>query len=149
MIYIRYYWVLLLLGIGGTIFSGYLSYYTLWGPGCQEAVVSCGSKPIELFGLPTCVYGFGMYVTVGVLALFGLRNKTRGWMAGILWLAVVGVLFSGSLSFYELVTLRTPISDLPACVYGFLIYTAILIIATLGIRRKTTVELTHKDDGMA
>lgn len=62
--------------------------------------------------------------------------------------SVVGVLFSGYLSYRELFTgtcnlgfvgcgLRTgPIWGLPACVYGLFMYTILLVTSMLGLREK-------------
>ncbi len=60
-----------ILGISvvGMLFSGYLSYSELFAGQC--AVGGCSA----LLGLPTCVYGFMMYLLVGVLSSFGLRGK--------------------------------------------------------------------------
>ena len=60
--------------IGGILFSGYLSYMELWGGGCEDALVQCGSN-FSLFNLPACVYGFFMYLTIFVIATIGLRSK--------------------------------------------------------------------------
>ena len=60
--------IVLIVALGGMIFSGYLSYTNLWGSGCQEALIKCGgAKTVEIFGLPTCVYGFFMFLIEAVL----------------------------------------------------------------------------------
>lgn len=64
----------------------------------------------------------------------------------ILVLAIAGVLFSGYLSYYELFSPNGctdaivscgekgfKIADLPACVYGFVMYLAILILTSWSI----------------
>ncbi|MCA9379717.1 hypothetical protein KC675_00910 [Candidatus Dojkabacteria bacterium] len=64
----------------------------------------------------------------------------------ILVLAIAGVLFSGYLSYYELFSPEGctdaivscgdkgfTIADLPACVYGFVMYLAILILTAWSI----------------
>lgn len=66
--------VLLIIGIAGTLFSGFLSYQELFAacPGVCE--VSPQTSQI-LLGLPPCVYGLVMYLTVVVISLLGLRSK--------------------------------------------------------------------------
>ena len=67
----------------------------------------------------------------------------------ILVLAIAGVLFSGYLSYYELFspegctdaivscgTKDFTIADLPACVYGFVMYLAILVLTSWSLLRK-------------
>ncbi len=67
----------------------------------------------------------------------------------ILILAVAGVLFSGYLSYYELFSPAGcsdaiiscgdkgfEIANLPACVYGFFMYLAILVLTLLSILNK-------------
>jgi hypothetical protein len=66
----------------------------------------------------------------------------------ILGIAVVGVLFSGYLSYRELFlgscnlgfvscgVNTKPIVGLPACVYGLVMYSGVLIISWLGLKSK-------------
>jgi len=78
-----YYWrmkskqalrIILVFSIAGLLFSGYLSYMELWGGGCKNAIVQCGSN-FSLFNLPACVYGFFMYLTIFIIASLGLCDK--------------------------------------------------------------------------
>ncbi|OGK14811.1 hypothetical protein A3C98_00260 [Candidatus Roizmanbacteria bacterium RIFCSPHIGHO2_02_FULL_37_15] len=62
--------------IAGVLFSGYLSYMELWGSGCNNSFVQCGSD-FSLFNLPACVYGFFMYLTISVISLLGLQEKQK------------------------------------------------------------------------
>jgi len=58
----------------------------------------------------------------------------------IMWISVLGVLFSGFLSYNELFcsTGTCAVSSLnlglPACVYGLIMYLAILILAIAGLK---------------
>jgi hypothetical protein len=60
----------------------------------------------------------------------------------ILILAIAGLLFSGYLSYSELFHKACPlgtctqVSGVPACVYGFVMYLALFIIALIGIKGK-------------
>lgn len=61
----------------------------------------------------------------------------------ILYIAIAGVLFSGYLSYQELflgscsATFvrcgNVRIADLPACVYGFVMYAVVIIISSIGL----------------
>jgi uncharacterized membrane protein len=57
---------LLVIAVLGMLFSGYLTYMEFNGVSCQA---------ISILGLPPCVYGFAMYLVVGILALLALRAK--------------------------------------------------------------------------
>jgi len=61
--------VILVISIAGMLFSGYLSYYELFGEACPLG--GCQA----LFGLPVCVYGFVMYLAVFVISLLGIKSK--------------------------------------------------------------------------
>ena len=60
----------------------------------------------------------------------------------IFWLSLLGVLFSGYLSYSELVNRFCVLGScpivlgLPACVYGFAMFAIVFIISSLGIRGK-------------
>ena len=63
-----------ILSVAGLLFSGYLSYMELWGGGCKNAIVQCGSN-FSLFNLPACVYGFFMYLAILIITSLGLCDK--------------------------------------------------------------------------
>lgn len=65
-----------IIALGGLLFSGYLSYNELFAVGCNLNYISCGSRTGPIFGLPACVYGFFMYLTVFIICVFGLAHKT-------------------------------------------------------------------------
>lgn len=68
--------VILLLGIGGVAFSGYLSYRELFSE--SGAMCPVPGAPGTVFGYPACIYGFFMYLAVVVAAALGLaRSRTR------------------------------------------------------------------------
>jgi len=73
--------------------------------------------------------------------------KSKQALKTIFMLSVVGLLFSGYLSYMELrgggcknalVQCGSNFSlfNLPACVYGFFMYLAIFVISSLGLRSK-------------
>ncbi len=74
-----------------------------------------------------------------------MRIKTS--LRIILIISVAGLLFSGYLSYTELFAgycgaselgmgSCTSIVSIPACVYGFIMYLAVFVIAVLGLREK-------------
>ncbi|MFH1276745.1 MAG: hypothetical protein ABIH82_06560 [Candidatus Woesearchaeota archaeon] len=60
----------------------------------------------------------------------------------IFGISIVGLLFSGYLSYSELFKKTCPLGGcsfmlgLPVCVYGFVMYLAVFIISVLGLRSK-------------
>jgi len=69
-----------------------------------------------------------------------MKKKTS--LLIIFVISVIGVLFSGYLSYSELFKKTCPLGTctnvigIPACVYGFFMFLVILIIAHLGLRDK-------------
>ncbi|MBI4426580.1 MAG: hypothetical protein HY567_03295 [Candidatus Kerfeldbacteria bacterium] len=130
----------LVLASFGLLLSGYLSYWNLWGPSCHQGplswLVSCGGpQKVLIFGLPTCVYGFFMYLAVAVTALIGLTsNKHRGTTATLIGLGSLGTAFAGGLMIYEIFVLKLTFTTVPACVYGLVLYLGILTAAIVGRR---------------
>ena len=74
-----------------------------------------------------------------------MKQKTA---LGIIFaIAIAGMLFSGYLSYGELIAKScyatklgmgacTQVFQLPACIYGFVMYTLVLIISILGLKGK-------------
>ena len=60
---------ILIISIAGMIFSGYLSFGDLFGNSCP--VGGCSA----LAGVPTCVYGFVMYLIVFAVSFLGLKSN--------------------------------------------------------------------------
>jgi len=63
----------------------------------------------------------------------------------VMWIAVVGVLFSGYLSYSEIFRKVCALGNLgtcsnvfsiPACIYGFVMYLIVFIISLLGLKSK-------------
>ena len=69
-----------------------------------------------------------------------MNSKTA--LKTILIISIAGILFSGYLSYAELVkglcALRTcsNVAGIPACVYGFVMYCVVFVIALLGLKSK-------------
>ncbi len=127
--------IILIVAIGGTLFSGYLSYQNIFGEGCEDAVISCGPTPVEILGLPNCVYGFFMFVIITILSLIGLfRTRSQGIIKTTFILSIIGVLFAGYLTYYEFFSLGEGLGQLPACFYGGLLFLIILVVSWWGWR---------------
>lgn len=68
--------IILVIGLCGLAFSGYLSYQEFFNP----TALSCPSlgEPGTILGWPPCVYGFFMYLLVVIAALWGLLAEGVG-----------------------------------------------------------------------
>ncbi len=73
--------------------------------------------------------------------------KKESALKAILIISIAGLLFSGYLSYTELIAgfcgasklgmgQCTNVFQIPACVYGFVMYLAVLIISILGLKGK-------------
>lgn len=128
----------------GLLLSGYLTYLNLWGAGCSQGflsgIVSCGGPTkVLIFGYPTCVYGFVMYLAIFFINLFGWSAlNPRPFWNWLLGIAVLGTAFAGGLTIYELFILKLKFTTLPACVYGLVLYAGMLG-ALMAIRRQRQV----------
>ncbi|USN53075.1 MAG: hypothetical protein H6760_02760 [Candidatus Nomurabacteria bacterium] len=123
--------ILLFVVLGGLL-SGYLSYVNLFANGCGQTIISCGVNPVYIVGLPNCVYGFAMYVAIGILsAIYWVKGSSKGIANALVWLGLVGTLFALSLSVYELWLAAEKPESLPACVYGFFFYLGIFVVSLL------------------
>lgn len=68
-----------------------------------------------------------------------MKKRLTLWI--ILIIAIVGLLFSGFLTYTEMLKACilgscNNIAGVPACVYGFFMYLAIFIISIIGLRSK-------------
>ncbi|HEX2881843.1 MAG TPA: hypothetical protein VHO25_20095 [Polyangiaceae bacterium] len=68
--------IILIVGLCGLSFSGFLTYRELFEP----SALSCPSpgEPGTILGWPACVYGFFMYLLVVLAALWGLLAASAG-----------------------------------------------------------------------
>jgi disulfide bond formation protein DsbB len=122
----------------GALLSGYLSFYTLFrAEGCGNALLTCGDDPVQILGVSQCIWGFFMFLAVGVVAALGaFAGKARQMrMPGII-LGTIGTLFAGGLSAYELWFRSPPPYTMPSCVYGFFLFLGVVIAAVLVQRQK-------------
>lgn len=131
-------WTFTILGL---LLSGYLSYVNIWGQGCTQGLmsklVSCGSGPkkVLIFGQPTCIYGFFMYLAgaVTLLLAIGRKNLKPIFMTTTIF-GIAGTLFSGFLVVYELWVIRLTFDTIPSCAYGLVLYLGILITSMVALK---------------
>jgi uncharacterized membrane protein len=65
--------IIVVIAIAGMLFSGYLSYTEIF----QQTCALGGSCSTKIFTLPSCVYGFVMYLIVLIISLLGLYGKKK------------------------------------------------------------------------
>lgn len=125
--------IIVIFGLAGVLFSGYLTYYTIFShkPGCE----------VFIFGLPSCFYGALMYLIVFILSLYLIRtSKSKSKIPATLAIvSLIGVLFASFLTWYVLTQLSCTsleILGIPPCVYGLVMYLIVLILAIIGAYRK-------------
>ena len=61
---------LLGISVAGVLFSGYLSYTELF-----QQVCALGTCSTTVFNVPSCVYGFVMYLIGLIISILGLNSK--------------------------------------------------------------------------
>ena len=57
--------------LAGMLFSGYLSYFEIFQQFCGFGGV-CSTK---ILTIPSCVYGFVVYLAIFVISIIGLKSK--------------------------------------------------------------------------
>jgi uncharacterized membrane protein len=70
--------VILVVGIAGLVFSGYLSYRELFAAEAEPVCAPVG-EPGTIGGYPPCVYGLLMYTAVVAIAAFGLWRGRKSF----------------------------------------------------------------------
>ncbi len=68
----NYLFAILIISIGGILFSGYLSYKELFSKACSIKGKNCGLK---IANVPVCVYGLVMYIIIFAIALIGILKN--------------------------------------------------------------------------
>ncbi|MFQ6019109.1 MAG: vitamin K epoxide reductase family protein [Kiloniellaceae bacterium] len=112
----------------GFVIAGYLALTKLGGesPLFCTAGSACdvvqASRYAVFFGLPTALWGAGLYAAIGGIALIGM--DARRWLAAFL-LAVVGASFSAYLTYLELFEI--------GAVCSYCVLSAVIAVALFGI----------------
>lgn len=63
--------ILFWISLAGVLFSSYLSYTEIF----QQVCALDGSCSTKIFTLPSCVYGFVMYIAGLIVSIIGLRGE--------------------------------------------------------------------------
>lgn len=123
------YQAIAVLGVGGTLFSGYLTFYRVFTGKC-----ALGEGCPIVLGMPACVYGFAMFLIITALAANALFNgvERRGVAKAVLGVTIAGALFAGFLTAGEIAAWvssgRSYALILPSCFYGLIFYVAIFTL---------------------
>jgi len=59
------------ISLAGVLFSGYLSYVEIF----QQVCGLGGACSTEIFTLPSCVYGFVVFLAIFIVSIIGLKSK--------------------------------------------------------------------------
>lgn len=115
----------------GALMSGYLSYLNIFGQGCTKTWISCSvnGQRVLLIGQPTCIYGLGMFLVALILTGAAWQTKQKSILNWLIGVGALGTAFSFGLIIYEAFWLQAFKYGFPACVYGFIFFTTILISA--------------------
>jgi uncharacterized membrane protein len=124
-------WSLFILGIAGSLFSGYLSGVKFFTKNCAFNE-SCP----YFIGYPACYFGFAMFATIMVFAGFHVFHVMNGKKANevVFVISLLGILFAGYFTVIELSTLLSDgisayILGLPTCALGLIVYCAVFVLA--------------------
>ena len=117
------------LGVGGTLFAGYLTIYR-----AMTGICALGEGCPIVLGLPACIYGFGMFLAITAIGLQALLMDEKSWMnKAVIGLSGFGICFAGFLSATEIAgwmaSGRSYALVMPSCVYGLVFYVAIFALS--------------------
>ncbi len=144
---------IILLSIGGLLFSGYLSAVKLFSKTCA---IDTGCS--YFLGYPTCYYGFAIFALIFASALankfcsWGGKKMATARLHALRSFAGVGIAFSAYWSFIEIGKM---ISEkiiygalvLPTCFYGLLVYIAVFYLSfKLKAEHKDAEEVSNKEE---
>ncbi|MFQ5847519.1 MAG: vitamin K epoxide reductase family protein [Candidatus Methylomirabilales bacterium] len=121
-------WPVAGLAAAGLIVAGYLALTKLGGESPLFCTAGSGCDIVQasryavFFGLPTALWGTGLYAAIGALALMGL--DARRWLAAFL-LAVVGVSFFAYLTYLELFEI--------GAVCSYCVLSSLIMVALFGL----------------
>jgi uncharacterized membrane protein len=128
-------WSLFLLGVAGTLFSGYLSGVKFFTNQC-----ALGETCPYFLGYPSCYFGFAMFLIITLSAgLHAFRVLGKKSVSEVVYaVSILGILFSGYFVLGEIPSLiekgmNAYVFGLPTCALGLIFYVAIFLL-TLHIR---------------
>lgn len=126
--------VVLGLSVAGTLFAGYLSFSSLILKRC-----AFGEPCPQLFGLPSCLYGFAFFLIIALLAAamtFGWLERRLGEFVAVV-IAAGGFVFAWRYAIPEFGPLfagHRYAMGLPVCAWGAVFFTAALVFAVVALR---------------
>lgn len=128
------------LAFAGTLFAGYLTASKLFAGQC-----AFNETCYYLFGYPTCLYGFAMFLTVFISSLLALSGKVSELSAAKLNSVVsgFGILFSGYYVVRDILIWLGPGEApsysliLPTCAYGLVFYIAVFAVSIVAYLQKS------------
>lgn len=128
-----------LLSFAGTLFAGYLTASKIFAGQC-----AFNETCYYLFGYPTCLYGFVMFLTIFVSSISALTGKVSELRAAKLNSAVsgFGILFSGYYVVRDILIWLGPGEApsysliLPTCAYGLVFYIAVFAVSIAAYLQK-------------
>jgi hypothetical protein len=129
--------IIFALAICGVLFAGYLSFSKLILQTCPL------NEPCASFlGLPTCIYGFVMFLSILIFSAIGAFRKNvkhSCWLKSSMIVALLGIIFSGYFTIKELFFTTCLGGNcsyslgLPSCSYGLLMYIGIFVISAIAL----------------
>jgi len=134
---------ILILGIAGMVDAGYLSWTKLvntvivCAPGFGDCNSVNNSSYADLYGIPVAYLGLLSYLFISVLAFILIQKKSEIlWINHLIFIiTLVGVLFSGYLTYIELAVLEA------ICFYC--VISAVLMLILFVISLYKTIKLLN------
>ena len=134
---------IILLSIGGVLFSGYLSAVKLFSHSCA---IDTGCS--YFLGYPTCYYGFAIFT---LILLAALANKFCSWggqkmktarLHALRTFAAIGIIFStyfSAIEIWQMISKKMVYGALimPTCFYGLIFYIWVFVLA-MRIKNKSS-----------
>ncbi len=134
--------LILLLGVGGVLFSGYLSAVKFFSKTC-----ALGESCPYFWGYPACYYGFAMYVIITATAAAWVLGKMKQSLAlhVLVDVSFLGILFAGYYTVQELPLLfeqgfSAYVLGLPTCALGLIFYVTIFVLSLVARFRMSNAQ---------
>ena len=89
-----------------------------------------------------CIFSAILYIKSNFYYIFTITMKKIVALRTVLIIAIAGMLFSGYLSFWEVIRNACPLGGcstlwgIPTCIYGFTMYTIIFIVTLIALCSK-------------
>lgn len=124
-------WSLFLIGVAGSLFSGYLSGVKLFTENC-----AFGESCPYFLGYPSCYFGFLMFATIMIFSGLHVFQRMEGKKANevVYAVSILGILFAGYYTLGELPLLfeeglTAYVLGLPTCALGLIFYSIVCVLS--------------------